>query len=374
MSSSRHPVALRLEGYVGGEVELLATVMALPLVDGIFAALVLGGALSDPAGVLEVGLLIFGGSATLAVVLAEMRVPPRRGARAVALVGVVLVAGAAAEAALAPTIEGLVDVPRFERFAALVIAAIAATTASARIGEYLPSPGVIVGLGFLASVDPAGATVVVEPDPVLVGRAAGAAAVGTAFALGVALLAPRLRTVVDVDRFRFASAVALGLLALSILGMNLGQAPLLAVAVAGLLAYDPDGGDAAVTGTHDRADAGGPDRPAADAGGPDRTVADVGGSETARADTVASGGLADAATAATVADGGGGGSRQADQRGSDPGRADGHGPDAGRSARDGSDPDTTNGRDSDTDTTNGRGSDPDGGRSRVTDGERVPWL
>jgi len=243
MSSSQHPIALRLEDLVGGETRLLATVMGLPLVDGIFPALVLAGALDSPAGVLQVGLLIFGGSATLAVVLAEMRVPPRKAARAVLLVGVGLVALAAVEAALAPTIESLLHLERFERFAALVIAAIAAKTASARIGEYLPGPGVIVGLGLLGSLDPGGARLVVHLDPVLIGSAAAAAGAGTAFALVVALLGPRLRGVVDVDRFRFGSAVALGLLPLSILGMNVGNAPLLVLAIAGLLAYAPDAAD-----------------------------------------------------------------------------------------------------------------------------------
>ena len=72
MSVSRHPVALRLEQRVGRGTRLLATVMSLPLVDGIFPALIIAGALSSPLGILETGLLIFGGSATVAVILAEM--------------------------------------------------------------------------------------------------------------------------------------------------------------------------------------------------------------------------------------------------------------------------------------------------------------
>jgi hypothetical protein len=241
MSVSRHPIALRLERLVGGSATLLATVMALPLVDGIFPALVLAGALDSPVGVLEVGLLVFGGSATLAVVLAEMDAPPRQAARAVLLVGAVLVVGAGVEAALAPTIASVVDLVTFERFAALVIAAIAAKTASARVGEYLPRPAVIVGLGLVASVDPSGATFEVTTDPTLVVHAVAAALVGTLFALGAALFAPRLRRNVDVDRFRFGSAVALGLLSISVLGFSFQGAPLAVVAVTGLLAFNPEG-------------------------------------------------------------------------------------------------------------------------------------
>ena len=66
MSTSQHPVALRMERIVGGDARLLALVMMLPLVDGVFPALILAGALDDPLGAIQVGLLIFGGSATVA--------------------------------------------------------------------------------------------------------------------------------------------------------------------------------------------------------------------------------------------------------------------------------------------------------------------
>ena len=241
MSNSRHPVALRLERSVGGATRLLATVMVLPLVDGIFAALVLAGILSTVGGILQVGLLVFGGSATAAVILAEMGENPRSEVGTIALVGAVIMALAAIEAAIAPTIESVLNLATFERFAALVLLAIAAKTGSARIGEYLPRPAVIVGLGLLASVDLTNPDLALAVDVELVLRAIAAAGVGVAFALVVALLAPTLRDVVDLDRFRFGSAVALGVLPLSILGLVPGNAPLAVLAVAALLAYDPAG-------------------------------------------------------------------------------------------------------------------------------------
>jgi hypothetical protein len=239
MSSSQHPVALRLERQVGGATKLLATVMGLPLVDGIFPALVLAGGLDSTAGILQVGLLVFGGSATVAVILAEMDGTPREQAGTVLAVGTGIVALAALEAAFAPTIASALDLHIFERFAALVIGAIAAKTASARIGEYLPGPSVIVGLGLIASLQPAGFEVVMVPDYALVLRATAAAATGVGFALAVALTAPHLRRVVDIDRFRFGSAVALGVLPLSLLGFAPGRAPLAVLLVTAMLAYDP---------------------------------------------------------------------------------------------------------------------------------------
>ncbi|MHC3438731.1 DUF5794 domain-containing protein [Natrialbaceae archaeon A-gly3] len=240
MSTSQHPVALRLERIVGGDARLLALVMGLPLIDGVFAALILAGALDSPLGALQVGLLIFGGSATVAVILADMDGTPRQQARVVLLVGLPLIALAAIQAALAPAIGSVLDIAVFERFAAVVIAAIAAQTASATVGEYLPSPGVIIALGLVASIDPAGASFVLLEDPALVANATLAAVVGVGFALAVALGSPYLREYMDIDRFRFGSAVALGLLPLSLLGMAFGNAPLAVLAVAAVLAFDPD--------------------------------------------------------------------------------------------------------------------------------------
>jgi hypothetical protein len=261
VSTSAHPIALRLERRVGGATRLLATVMGLPLVDGIFPALVIAGALTVPFGIIETGLLIFGGSATMAVVLAEMEGTPRQKAASILLLGVVLIPVAMAEAALAETIQSLLNPEVFHRFAGLVILAVAAKTASAEIGEYLPSPGAIIGLGLLAAFQPAGAELVVSLNPDLLVRAGAAAGVGVAFALSIALAGDRLRGRVDIDRFRFGSSVALGILSLSVLGLLPTEQPVAlgVLVVTGLFAYDPnsDGGAADGTGSSDTA----PDAP-----------------------------------------------------------------------------------------------------------------
>ena len=244
MSTSRHPVALRLERQVGSATKLLATVMVLPLVDGIFPALVVAGVLGSATGVVETGILIFGGSATAAVILAEMDGTRREMVGSVLLIGAVVIPVAAVEATLAPTLAGLLDLDVFGRFAGLVILTIAAKTASSEIGEFLPSPGVIIGLGLVGSFDPSGFALETSTEYVVNGTAA--AAVGVAFALAIALLSPHLRGRVDIDRFRFGSAVALGVLALPILlepfELMQTEVPiaLAVLAVTTLFAYDPD--------------------------------------------------------------------------------------------------------------------------------------
>jgi hypothetical protein len=249
MSNSQHPRALSVESWVSDSTKLLAVVMCLPLVDGVFVAVVLGGALDTAVGILEVGLLIFGGSAMVAVILAEMDASPRRSMGIVAAIGSVVILVAGLEAALAPTIESAINMAVFERFAALVILAVAAATTSAKIAEYLPSPALIIALGFLATLSPGDITFAVQTDVTLILRAMGAASVGVAFGLVLAATSPWLRGVVDIDRFRFGSAVALGVLALSIVGMLPSKAPvaLMVLGITVLLAFDPSEDDAEPT-------------------------------------------------------------------------------------------------------------------------------
>lgn len=268
MSTSRHPVALRLEQQVGEGTRLLATVMALPLLDGIFTALIVAGAVSDLLGMVEVGLLIFGGSATLAVVLAEMEGSRRDRVKNVLLVGALVVPLAALQAVIAPTIASVLDMVIFERFAALVILAIAAKTASATVGEYLPRPSVIIGLGLVASFRPAAFEFGFVADPMFAVYGTGAAVVGVGFALAVAMLGPWLRGNVDIDRFRFGSAVALGVLPLTILEVGPlpveGPLALIVLAVTGLFAFNPEGAMDASSEDADAAaatDGGTPDDP-----------------------------------------------------------------------------------------------------------------
>ena len=247
MSVSQHPVALRLEQQVGGATKLLATVMGLPLVDGILPALIIAGALQSPTDIVEAGLLIFGGSATMAVILAEMDGTRREQVLSILLLAAILLPVAALEAAFAMTLKGVLNFELFSRFAGIVILAIAAKTASSKVGEYLPSPGTIIGLGLVASLKkPSNMEFVATPDPSNVFPAVAAVGVGLAFALSVALLAPRLRGAVDIDLFRFGSSVALGMLALSVLGVPgiPSDAPiaLVTLGVTAVFALDPNSG------------------------------------------------------------------------------------------------------------------------------------
>jgi hypothetical protein len=241
MTSSQHPTTAFLDKYIDDETRLLAVVMFLPLIDGLFPVLVLTGALDTVTGIVEVGLLIFGGSATVTVIVSEMDSTRKAQSLVVLLVGSVLIVVAIIEAMLAPTIINVLDTSVFERFAAIVILTVAARTASARIAQILPGPGTIVGLGLVASLDFSNIVLDVQTQPEVVWKAFAASGVGVGFALLVALIGPWLRQTLDLEAFRFGSAVALGVLPLTLFGVLPANTPL-SLAVLGVtvvFSFDP---------------------------------------------------------------------------------------------------------------------------------------
>jgi hypothetical protein len=82
---------------------------------------------------------------------------------------------------------------------------------------------------------------ILNPDPTVILHAVAAAGTGVAFALAVAMFGPRLRGAVDIDRFRFGSSVALGMLAIDVLGVLPTDRPIAlgVLGVTALFAYDP---------------------------------------------------------------------------------------------------------------------------------------
>lgn len=235
--SALHP--RRWLGCLDGETRLLAVVMWLPLVDGVFVAIVLAGGLDRPAGIAQVGLLIFGGSAVLAVVLANVGRSLAARFRSIGAIGVPLVLGAGLVALLAPTIGSILDVGTFEWFAAIVIAVIAVDTASERLGEHLPRPGAIVGIGLLVSLRPQGLELAIHVEPSLVLAAMAAAAIGVAFAFLAVAVVPTLRHLIVVERLRLGCGLALGVLALAIVDLAPVGAPIPVLVVAAVVALDP---------------------------------------------------------------------------------------------------------------------------------------
>lgn len=238
-SENPHPITSRFSDIGTTPTRLLATVMLLPLIDGIFAALVVAGAIDTIIGAAQIGVLVFGGSATAAVILSDFKADMKQNLKSVTYVTILLVLGAIITAILSPVITELINTQLFERFAAIVILSIAAKTASAYIGEKLPRPSAIILLGFVASITPKNPfELAISIDGTLISHAIIAALAGSFFAYSVVLLRSHLVQHLNIERFRFGSAVALGLISVAILGLTPMSAPLAVLGITTLLSLD----------------------------------------------------------------------------------------------------------------------------------------
>jgi hypothetical protein len=203
----------------------LALAMGLPLVDGVFASVVLSGSLASPSALIVTGLTVFGGPWMLAILIGEMAgddVRVRR--RRVLLVAALVVPAAGLEAVLAPTIASLLHMGVFHLFSAGVILSVGAMIANDDLAAYLPAPRRLVAVGLVCSllaavVSPGSLSPSLVVDSVLVGRAVAAAGLATLVALAAATAGPVLDRWLDVEAFKIGSGIALALVPLSIAGL-----------------------------------------------------------------------------------------------------------------------------------------------------------
>lgn len=205
-------------------VQRLVFILCLPLIDGVFATLLVTGAVETFSAVVAVALTIFAGAGSLAVLYthAESRADARRMVRQAAPV---LIAGAALVALVAPAFEQLFYTGRLQYAAGLVILVIAAQLSGIRFAERFSTPAVIL-TGLVLSVQ--------NPDALRFSLTYVAPALGTTT---VALTALYLAAYIPHDRLslryvRRGGAFALTTVALSQFGVQIPSG----VGVAGLAA------------------------------------------------------------------------------------------------------------------------------------------
>lgn len=133
----------------------LIFILCLPLVDGVFATLLVTGAISTFSDVIAIALTIFTGAGALAVLYSHAET--RREARRMVLrAAPVLLLGAAAVALVAPVFQQVFYVERLQYAAGLALLVIAGHLMDLEIVEKLSVPAIIL-TGLVLSVRNPGA-------------------------------------------------------------------------------------------------------------------------------------------------------------------------------------------------------------------------
>lgn len=200
-------------GELDSGAQRLVMVLCLPLIDGVFATLLVTGAIETFSNFILVGLTIFTGAGALAVLYAHAETTKE--ARRLALQAApVLILGAFVVALVAPVFAELFHVNRLQYAAALVVLVIAANFLDLQFAEKL-SPHAILLTGFVLSVK--------NPEALTLSFAYVSPALITAAVASVGLYAAAN---INPDRLSLGylqkgGAVVLVLIALSLFGLNI---------------------------------------------------------------------------------------------------------------------------------------------------------
>lgn len=213
--------------YLDDGAQRLVLVLCLPLVDGVFATLLVTGAVETFSQAVNVGLTVFTGAGALAILYSESE--SRDHARQMVLqASAVLLAGVFLVSLIAPVFEQLFYIERLRYAAGLALLVIAGHLAELDLADRFSIPAVLLTGAVLSAKNVSAfsfSTEYVLP------------AIYTATAsISVLYLAAYMPRGLDIGYIRKAGAVVVGLIAVSQFGVELPSELGLAI-FAGALAY-----------------------------------------------------------------------------------------------------------------------------------------
>lgn len=199
----------------------LIFILCLPLVDGVFATLLVTGAVETFSDIVAIALTVFTGAGALAV-LYSCSETKKEATQTVLQTIPYLVLGAVAVSLVAPIFEQLFFVQRLQYAAGLALLTIAVKMGGLKVGDWLSVPAILI-TGMMLSVRNPG-SLVFSFEYLL------PAVATSAVALTALLLASRLDTSqLDLNYIRKGGALVLTGIALSMYGFSVPSEAGLAV-------------------------------------------------------------------------------------------------------------------------------------------------
>jgi len=193
----------------------LAFILCLPLIDGVFATLLVTGAVNTFSQMLNIAITIFTGAGALAVLYSEAS-NRKEAVQMVNNVIPVLLAGVIAVALIAPIFEQLFSTELLKYAAGLAISSIALQLADIEIAERIPPTAVILTGLLLSYQGPVNLVLTLEyVIPAL--STALIAITGLYLATGLKKYGMNLQYI------RYGGSAVLGIIAMSLFGLNVPE-------------------------------------------------------------------------------------------------------------------------------------------------------
>ena len=190
----------------------LLLVLCLPLIDGVFATLLVTGAVSTFSDIITVALTIFTGAGALAVLYSESETR-QEAFSMVNQVAPVLITGALAVALVAPVFDQIFYISRLKYAAGLALLTISAKLLDVEIAENFSVPAIIV-TGMVLSLK-SGVSLSFSLEYVLPALLTSTAAVG-----GLYLASFVSRENLSLKYIRGGGAIVLTVISASLFGYN----------------------------------------------------------------------------------------------------------------------------------------------------------
>ena len=193
----------------------LAFILCLPLIDGVFATLLVTGAVSTFSQMINVAVTIFAGAGALAVLYSESE-SRQEAIQMINNVMPIVLTGALIVALIAPIFQNLFATELLKYAAALAVISISLQLADIDIGDRLP-PTAIILTGLILSYQGISSFTLtlayVQPALVTVALAA----------IGLYMATLLKKYSMNLTYVRYGGALVLGLISLSLLGLEIPQ-------------------------------------------------------------------------------------------------------------------------------------------------------
>jgi hypothetical protein len=193
----------------------LAFILCLPLIDGVFATLLVTGAVNTFSQMLNIAITIFTGAGALAVLYSEAS-NRKEAVQMVNNVILVLLAGVIAVALIAPIFEQLFRTELLKYAAGLAISSIALQLADIEIAERIPPTAVILTGLVLSYQGPVNLVLTLE----YVLPALGTALIAIT---GLYLATGLKKYGMNLQYIRYGGSAVLGIIAMSLFGLNVPE-------------------------------------------------------------------------------------------------------------------------------------------------------
>lgn len=203
------------------EYRLLFVIMGLPLIDGVFLTIVLTDGLSSLINAVFVGSFIFGGGATIGMILSEFDQDIVTSVKRTIMTSIIIMILAIIQVLIAPLIESAINQSILSIGAFLALTSLSIRILPYKSTDKIIPPTVIIGLFILLSFNPmqVGSVNIIESlDIILIIYTIVSIIIATIISITTILFRSKIKEHIDTRIIKYTTSIGIFIIGLSIVG------------------------------------------------------------------------------------------------------------------------------------------------------------